>query len=203
MPPLARQDCSCYVLPMTPARNPPSAMTRAPAKAGRTTAPAAPDGTVAEAGEGTPHPFHLVRMHEIPPATPRKRGRPRTRPPKPPGRRRGAQLGNRNRLRHGRYSAAYTRALHAELAAYDFVIEQALAWHACEQRPALPPPATAPHRPRRVMSPATAAPYRAPPAPPRSAAARICAGPRDPPRRRTRHRSRTAPPAHAPPSALR
>lgn len=58
-------------------------------------------------------------------------------PPKPEGRRRGGQPGNRNRRRHGRYSGAARQArqsLRAEIRAIDFVIAQALALHACELR---------------------------------------------------------------------
>ena len=68
---------------------------------------------------------------------PRPRGRPRKRagPPKPEGRRRGGQPGNRNRWRHGRFSAAARAedgALRAQLRRIDFVIAEVLAWHTCD-----------------------------------------------------------------------
>ncbi|MEI9886937.1 MAG: hypothetical protein WDN08_10660 [Rhizomicrobium sp.] len=56
-----------------------------------------------------------------------------------------ASPGNRNRYRHGRYSGAarqIRRTLRAEIRAIEFVIAEAMAWHACDlARDASPAPA--------------------------------------------------------------
>ena len=67
----------------------------------------------------------------------RPRGRPRKHPPKPVGRRRGGQPGNRNRWRHGAFSRAAKlerQALCQQLLGMEFLIAQALARHRCELR---------------------------------------------------------------------
>jgi len=82
-----------------------------------------------------PKPEGRRRVHQPSQEPPRPRGRPRKHPAKPQGRRRGGQPGNRNRWCHGRHSAqarCSRAALRAEIRAYNFVIAEALAWHACE-----------------------------------------------------------------------
>lgn len=79
---------------------------------------------------GPPRPRGRPRKYP-----PKPEGRERACPPKPEGRRRGGQPGNRNRWRHGRHSAQARcdrAALRAEIRAYNFVIAEALTWHACE-----------------------------------------------------------------------
>ncbi|MEJ0025656.1 MAG: hypothetical protein WDN01_06465 [Rhizomicrobium sp.] len=72
----------------------------------------------------------LVRPSSDPPL--RKRGRPRKHPPALPStRKRGAQPGNKNRWRHGRYSAAMRDAKassKAEIGEINLRVEQALAF---------------------------------------------------------------------------
>ena len=64
----------------------------------------------------------------------RPRGRPRKHPPGPE-RQRGGQPGNRNRWRHGRYSArgrSDRATLRADVRAFEFLIAEAWLWHACD-----------------------------------------------------------------------